>query len=385
MSANVRARGAAGWLPILLSLGFITASAAVDADATPDDAVSFAATAIADKPAVAPKPFVIALAMPAASTPAAVPPPTSALPPAANIAPLMSTLPAPAPARFFTINEVMAKRGGSLQQDNTVRLASADQGDVASDIGPVPPGGGKGDGPFGLFTSAAPDGQLWTKWRKVADEVRAEEPALMRCIVNTQRCSPAAERLSAIINDAREQSGRARFDLVNQRVNAAIHYKSDTMQWGVADVWSPPLAANDTGSFNTGFGDCEDFAIAKYVALRAAGIPASQLRVLLVHDNLARMDHAVLAARDDGRWYILDNRWATAVEDTEVRQFTPLFALDDQGVKLVAVPYAAQIQPMSEVVKGGTQKFVPGGDSADQTPQSSRNEVIAFGLRGSTL
>jgi len=385
MGAKVRLRGAAGWLPVLLSLGFITASAAVDADATPDNAISFAAVAIADKPAVAPKSFVIALATPTTATPATVQAPASAVPPAANIAPLMSTLPAPAPAQFFTINEVMAKRSGGSQQDNSIRLASAVPGDVASDIGTVPPGGSKGDGPFGLFTSAAPDGQLWTKWRKVAEEVRAEEPALMRCILDAQRCSPAAARLGAIINDARDQSGRARFDLVNQRVNAAIHYKSDMMQWGVADVWSPPLAVNDTGSFNTGFGDCEDFAIAKYVALRAAGVPASQLRVLLVHDNIARMDHAILAARDDGRWYILDNRWATAVEDTEVRQFTPLFALDDQGVKLLAVPYAAKIQPMSEALKGGRQKFVPGGDSADQIPQSSQNDLTAFGLRGSTL
>ena len=71
-----------------------------------------------------------------------------------------------------------------------------------------------------------------------------------------------------------QRTGRARLDLVNNRVNDAITYKSDMAQWGVADLWSPPLAANGTGSFNTGFGDCEDFAIAKYVALRAAGVPA---------------------------------------------------------------------------------------------------------------
>ena len=212
-----------------------------------------------------------------------------------------------------------------------------------------------------------------------------QEPALLRCLADTKQCSPAAARFGAIVDDARKQNGHARLDLVNQRVNNAIQYKSDMTQWGVADVWSPPLASNDVGSFDTGFGDCEDFAIAKYVALRAAGVPASGLRVLLVHDNIARMDHAVLAAQDGGHWYILDNRWASAVEDSEVRQFTPLFALDDQGVKLVAVPYAAKIQPMSEVVKSGVQKFVPGGESAGPTQEASKREVTGFRLRGSIL
>ena len=120
---------------------------------------------------------------------------------------------------------------------------------------------------------------------------------------------------------------------------------------GHADEWSAPLAAGK-GSFDTGIGDCEDYAIAKYVALRAAGVPARQLRVLLVRDNIAGLDHAVLAANEDGHWYVLDNRWTVAVEDSEVRRFIPLFALDEQGVKLLAAPYAAKIAPMSEVVEG---------------------------------
>ena len=59
--------------------------------------------------------------------------------------------------------------------------------------------------------------------------------------------------------------------------------------------------------------DCEDYAIAKYVALREAGVEAADLRFLLVRDRLAG-DHAVLGVRYEGRWLILDNRhwpWAT--------------------------------------------------------------------------
>ena len=44
---------------------------------------------------------------------------------------------------------------------------------------------------------------------------------------------------------------------------------SDFTQHGEADRWSAPLA-----TFATAKGDCEDYAIAKYVALREAGFPA---------------------------------------------------------------------------------------------------------------
>jgi predicted transglutaminase-like cysteine proteinase len=50
-------------------------------------------------------------------------------------------------------------------------------------------------------------------------------------------------------------------------------------QWGEVDVWSSPLV-----TFNTGAGDCEDYAIAKYVALQMTGISAEDLRIVVVLD-----------------------------------------------------------------------------------------------------
>src|SRR5262245_65362722 len=101
--------------------------------------------------------------------------------------------------------------------------------------------------------------------------------------------------------------------------------------------------------------------------MRAAGLRAKHLRVLLVHDNIARLDHAVLAVNEEGHWYVLDNRWTAAVEDTDVHRFTPLFALDDQGVKLLAVPYAEQSEPkgkpMNEVVKDGNRNNLRGREA----------------------
>ena len=130
-------------------------------------------------------------------------------------------------------------------------------------------------------------------------------------------------------------TGRARIELVNRTINSAIRYTSDYAQHGVADLWSSPLA-----TLASGRGDCEDYAIAKYVVLREAGVPAADMRLLLVHDRAVRQDHAVLAVLDNGRWIVLDNRHPMLLETASLPQFTPLFALDHQGVSLFASPYA---------------------------------------------
>ena len=382
MSAKARSRIAVQWLPVVLFLGFVAVSA-LDTNATAASKIPVVANVAAGdaaavpRPERAPQPIVIAslaTQTPPESAPVVAPVTTSLL--RGTIASLISSTPAPAPAPFFTINEVMAKHTDKAQ-DN-IQLASVDP-TATPDASAYGKETTKSHEPFGLFTFVAPDGLVWVKWRKVADDIRAQEPALMRCLGDETACSPGAARFAAIVKEAREHAGRVRLNFVNQRVNNAIRYTSDMTQWGTPDEWSAPLAAGK-GSFDTGLGDCEDYAIAKYVALRAAGIPAKHLRVLLVRDNIARLDHAVLAANDDGHWYVLDNRWTAAVEDSDVRRFTPLFALDDQGVKLLAVPYASRIEPriepMSEAVKGG---------KGDQTQQSSPDGITVIGMRGSVL
>lgn len=393
MSAKARARWAAHWLPVVLFLGFV-AVAAVVTNATAASKIPSVVNTAAGGAATTPQPVLpdslpqpivvasLADQTPSAAAPIAAPITTPSL--RATIAPLISSAPAPtqSPAQFFTINEVLAKHADRRSLGN-IQLASVDP-TATPDASAPAQGTTRSNEPFGLFTFVAPDSIVWFKWRKVADDIRAQEPALMRCLADATFCSPAAFRFVAIVKEAREHDGRVRLNFVNQRVNNAIRYTSDMTQWATPDEWSAPLAAGK-GSFETGLGDCEDYAIAKYVALRAAGVPAKQLRVLLVRDNIARLDHAVLAANEEGHWFILDNRWTAAVEDNDVRRFTPLFALDDQGVKLLAVPYAERvepkIEPMSEVVSGGKQRPLPAGEDADSSPSG----VSALGLRPSIL
>lgn len=54
-------------------------------------------------------------------------------------------------------------------------------------------------------------------------------------------------------------------------------------------------------------GDCEDFAIAKYYALKELGMGVDRLRIAGVWNKKLRTGHAVLVVRVDGREWALDN------------------------------------------------------------------------------
>jgi predicted transglutaminase-like cysteine proteinase len=53
----------------------------------------------------------------------------------------------------------------------------------------------------------------------------------------------------------------------------------------------------------------------------------ADLQLVIVHDRRAGQGRAVVAARLDGRWLILDNR-TMLLADADVRDLSPLIALD---------------------------------------------------------
>ena len=182
--------------------------------------------------------------------------------------------------------------------------------------------------PFGLFASKLSGGGLREKWLGVERKLDDERVQLALCDGDRARCvSPAALKFLAIVDNARTREGRARLGEINRAINLAIRPMSDLAQHGQIDVWSSPL---DT--FAAGAGDCEDYAIAKFVALRMAGVSPDDLRIVVIRDTLRGEDHAVAMARLDDRWLTLDNRRMAMVEDADVRNHRPLFVIDDRGV-----------------------------------------------------
>jgi predicted transglutaminase-like cysteine proteinase len=197
--------------------------------------------------------------------------------------------------------------------------------------------------PFGLSAMPVAGGDVFSKWTKVEGKIRGEREILVSCRENAEHCSRPALSFLAAIDTGRGLSGRRRVGAINRAINMAIAPMSDVAQWGVADHWSTPLE-----TFGTGRGDCEDYAIAKYVALTEAGINAQDVKLVIVRNVAANEDHAAAAVRLDGGWIILDNRWLALVEDVAMPRAVPLFVLDSAGVRkfepaAVAVAHRATV------------------------------------------
>ena len=182
--------------------------------------------------------------------------------------------------------------------------------------------------PFGLFASRLSAGALREKWLGVERKLDDERVQLALCDGDRERCvSPAALQLLAIVDSARARDGRARLGEINRAINLAIRPMSDLAQYGQIDVWSSPLV-----TFTSGAGDCEDYAIAKFAALRLAGVSPDDLRIVVMRDTIHGEDHAVAVARLDDHWLTLDNRRMAMVEDAYVRNYRPLYVIDQHGV-----------------------------------------------------
>ncbi len=111
---------------------------------------------------------------------------------------------------------------------------------------------------------------------------------------------------------------------INDYMNRAP-YITDPVNWGKKDFWATP------GEFMAKFGDCEDYAIAKYMSLRLLGYKDEDLRVVAVKDLNLKIGHAILVVYYKGKPYVLDNQIKQVVPTTKVKHYLPVFSINQSA------------------------------------------------------
>ena len=182
--------------------------------------------------------------------------------------------------------------------------------------------------PFDLPTVTTSLGGIPAMWAELQSRILADEKTLAACGSVNNPCPKAAQRFLSIIKLGRQHNGRARLGWINRAVNLGVRATSDWTQYGVIDFWASPLQ-----TFASGAGDCEDYAIAKYVALRHLGVASDDLRFLIVRDSMRQAVHAIVAVHFEQEWLILDNRTMSMLNTEHSRHYYPMFVMDDQGVR----------------------------------------------------
>lgn len=189
---------------------------------------------------------------------------------------------------------------------------------------------------FGAGEIAHPPATDFAKWTETIaryERERAQERTLCE-----QDGDCALVRWREFLETLRGQDALAQLRAVNAYLNR-VPYRTDLENYGSEDYWATPREFFARG------GDCEDYAIAKYLSLRALGWPAERLRVAVVHDNARDLVHAALIAYHGGNAYLLDIEIAEVTDHRNVSRYIPIFAISENGW------WSYRAQPAIEVVK----------------------------------
>ncbi|WP_345971847.1 transglutaminase-like cysteine peptidase [Sulfurimonas diazotrophicus] len=111
------------------------------------------------------------------------------------------------------------------------------------------------------------------------------------------------EAMERMLNGLRDKSEMEKLKGVNDFFNR-VRFVSDIQNWGVEDYWARPseFLARDQG-------DCEDYVIAKYFALKRLGVPEKKLFFTYVKAVKFNQAHMVLTYYEDPKAVplVLDN------------------------------------------------------------------------------
>ena len=121
-----------------------------------------------------------------------------------------------------------------------------------------------------------------------------------------------------------------KLELVNRFFNT-LPFVSDLEHWGKLDYWAAPeefLATNG--------GDCEDFAIAKYLTLREIGVPAERMRITYVKAMTLNQAHMVLTyySRPDAEPLVLDNLQSSIKPASQRQDLVPVYSFNGDNLWL---------------------------------------------------
>lgn len=140
-----------------------------------------------------------------------------------------------------------------------------------------------------------------------------------------------ATALTALIAEQARRPEREQLAAVNAFYNERIRFAADAETSGQVDHWASPLELLGRGA-----GDCEDFAIAKYFSLIAAGVPSVRLRMVYVRADVAgaTIPHMVLAyyPQPSAEPLILDNLRGEVLGASARRDLQPVFSFNAEGL-----------------------------------------------------
>lgn len=170
---------------------------------------------------------------------------------------------------------------------------------------------------FGTTEIHSSNLKMFPKWRGTLELFERE----------LKSCGPGQckkKEWETVIDGLRGKDLMTQLREINTEMNDK-RYITDPVNWNLPDYWATPL------QFMRKNGDCEDYAIAKYMALRDLGVSVDDMRIVVLNDLNLRIAHAVLAVYVSGKPYILDNQISKVVPASSIHHYQPVYSINENG------------------------------------------------------
>ena len=166
------------------------------------------------------------------------------------------------------------------------------------------------------------------QWTRVLRKIQAEEAVYQSCDRGQENkdisaCpSPAIAAWRDHVRSLKGLPPGHQLGELNSFLNRWI-YRLDEENFNVEDYWASPL------EFLARSGDCEDYAIIKYVSLKALGFDVKDLRIVVVQDVVRNLPHAVLAVYHEGDILIMDSLFEGVLPHSQVTFYRPYYSVNE--------------------------------------------------------
>lgn len=186
---------------------------------------------------------------------------------------------------------------------------------------------GKGLSSGGVFGSVGrqySDFKPIPQWTILLKRYREEQRKDSRCRAGGKGAKCPYTEWMRELDSLKSSDQRTQVDEINRFANR-WRYIKDRDNWHVEDYWETP------GEFFERSGDCEDYAIVKFMSLRALGFDNTQLRLVAVKDMNLGVGHAITLAEVNGDTLLLDNQIKRVIEATSVRHYKPIYSANENA------------------------------------------------------
>lgn len=206
-------------------------------------------------------------------------------------------------------------------------------------------------GLFGTMELTSASLRALPQWRKILERMQSEGPAFAECAGDRGDCQNGALRSWRELQVAAVRLGRMeKLQAVNRFFNR-WPYKSDREAYGRREFWASPR------QFMARSGDCEDFAIVKFFALRQLGFRDEELRIVVLYDRIRAVGHAVLAVYEANDILILDSLSNFITSHTRYRHYIPQYSMNETSRwahvdRTQAIPKTAFLPPRQRAPSG---------------------------------